>query len=93
MMKPLRIKHPTLPRAPRTEAQKAASERNFHTMRIRALWTLSCILSKPRREAVQAIIDQELTERGVEPHGLRVERERADLYERLAVRRETEIPF
>lgn len=84
-MKPIRIRpyDPSRPRKPRSEAQEAATQRNFHIMRIRALWALSYILSPARREMVQDIIDAELRAKGAEPQGVRRARERVELFEAL----------
>ncbi len=51
----------------RTDAQKAATERNFRVFRLRSLWALSYVLSEPVRSTVQALIDFELTKIGALP--------------------------
>lgn len=80
---------------PRSDAQKAATERNFRIGRLRGLWYLNGLLSPARREAVEAIIDAELRDLGAEPEGERRRRRRADLMAEIAARREadTAIPF
>lgn len=91
-MMPFKQKPHHLPRAVQTEAQRKATERNFLVMRLRGLWCLAYILTKDRREAVQAIIDGDLRDLGAEPQGVRVARERAELEARLAKDDRAETP-
>jgi hypothetical protein len=48
------------PAKPRTEAQEAATDRNFRIMQLRALWHLAYVLSTDARLAVRALIDADL---------------------------------
>lgn len=52
------------PYRPATDAQKKARMRNWGIRNLRALYRLAHQLSPARRDAVQAIIDDELKERG-----------------------------
>lgn len=51
---------------PRTEAQDRAVTRNWGIRNLRALYALAGQLSPSRRRAVQALIDEELRERGAQ---------------------------
>lgn len=48
----------------RTAAQKAANARNFHIFKLRGLASFSCLLSRPRRDAMRRLIDEELAAMG-----------------------------
>ena len=53
---------------PPTEAQNKARMRNWGIRNLRALRALCYQLTSPRREAVFALIDEELKERGAMTH-------------------------
>lgn len=75
-----------------SEAQQAATMRNWGIRQLRALYGLTGSLSADRRRQVQAIIDEELADRGAEPEGERQRRARAEAQARLDAEF-PEIPF
>jgi len=78
-----------------TPAQEAANQRSFRIFRLRGLWEPARILTEGRREAVQALIDEELVGLGAEAHGARYARMRAVWAEERRAREEleAELPF
>lgn len=56
---------------PRTEAQHAATMRNWGIRQLRALYAQCHMLAAPRRDAAWAIIDEELAARGAETEAAR----------------------
>lgn len=48
----------------RTDAQKAASRRNFGIFQLRGLWALAGMLREPYRSTVRVLIDADLIARG-----------------------------
>ncbi len=64
--------------AKRSPAQEAALNRSFRIFRLRGLWCNLAMLSPERRAAAQALVDADLAELGAEPHGPRMDRQRAE---------------
>jgi len=50
-----------------TDAQKAATARNFCIFKLRGLWSQAAMLDEPYRSGVRALIDADLIARGVLP--------------------------
>lgn len=71
-----RIKDYREPRAPRTDAQRAQSQRAFFLFRLRGLWSLAWIIPNKRRRAIiLALIDDEIEAQGGERQAERRRRE------------------
>nr|WP_047169713.1 hypothetical protein [Sphingomonas sp. Y57] len=51
----------------RSDAQRAATDRNFMIFKLRGLWSQAGMLMEPTRTAVRALIDVDLRERGALP--------------------------
>ena len=47
-----------------TDAQRAATMRNFHIFKLRGLWSQAGMLDEPQRSTVRALIDFDLVKRG-----------------------------
>lgn len=65
----------------RTDAQRAATDRNFMIFKLRGLWSQAGMLMEPQKSAVRALIDVDLRERGALPQR---DHERADRLKRAA---------
>ena len=62
----------------RTEAQKAATDRNFGIFKLRGLWAQAAILREPYRSGVRGLIDADLIARGAKAE----QEHRAEIRER-----------
>lgn len=80
MPKPFKPKPYDAERKEQTEAQRAATDRNFGIFRLRGLWYQAALLDEPFRAAMQGIIDTNLIQRGSLPQR---EHERAMTDKRL----------
>lgn len=81
---------------PRTDAQQAATMRNWGIRQLRALYAMSHMLTGPRRQVMQRLIDAELEERGAETEMARKDRHEAEWAaedRHAADFAEVEIPF
>ena len=70
---------PSKPHKPRSDKQNE----QFRLARVRGLWFHAYMLTGERREAMQRIIDDELTAHGAESQTDRTRRQRAELEARL----------
>lgn len=82
-----------------TDAQKAATNRNFGIFKLRGLWSQAGMLAEPYRTGVRAPIDADLIARGALPqakHGVETSRKRIAKRRRQAAKApptEDDIPF
>lgn len=67
------------PEDKRTDAQKAAQQRNFGIFQLRGLWALAGMLREPWRHLVRDLIDEDLRSRGARPEKERVDERRAEI--------------
>ena len=84
--KPPRMYDPGRPAGkPPSERQKVARDRNWRIFKLRGLWYQAWALTGERRDAMQALVDQEIALLGAEGEGPRRERQREDRerYERF----------
>ena len=63
-MRPFKLKPYDAQRQEQTDAQRAATERNFAIFKIRGLWANAAMLMEPYRTAARVAIDADLRERG-----------------------------
>lgn len=85
-MRPPRLYDPSRkPGPPPTERQRLARDRNWRIFRLRGLWYQAWCLTGERRDAMQALVDQEITLLCAEGEGPRRARQREDRerYERF----------
>ena len=84
---------------PRSDAQHAATERNFHIFRLRGFHAQALLLSPSRRAQVEALIDDEIVSLGAESQADRAaarmaSREAAEADQRIRDEiEEQELPF
>ena len=69
------------PKDKRTDAQKAASQRNFGIFQLRGLWALAGMLREPWRHLVRDLIDEDIRARGAEPELVRSARRQREIEE------------
>jgi hypothetical protein len=93
----LRIKpyDPDKPWNPGTEAQQKARRRTWRIIQLRALWVQSAhVKTRWRLWLIRSLLDDELASLGAERHGVRFQRQRAELEADLkSRRRDNAIPF